>query len=114
MQFKQLTIPAVKVMIKKASVLELEIVYLPLIMERQTWEEKAQEATKENNGVGLNGVDAKFVTSVFKQVRAEKHLSFKQAASLRKVLVKYAGQYVDIAEENKVRMMQNGAEVATA
>jgi hypothetical protein len=80
-------------MINKASHFELELVWIPKIMRNQTHDEVRDERTEEYNGIGLNGVDATFVTSVFKQIQAGKHLSFKQAESLKKMLPKYWRQY---------------------
>lgn len=86
----------VKEMIGKASALELELVWIPKIMERQTWAEVAANQTNENNGAGLNGHDAEYITNLFKQIRAGKHLTEKQAAAASKALGKYAGQYASM------------------
>ena len=88
--------------IRRASDLEVELVWLPKIMENQTNEEKDKLATTVNNGLGLNMRDAPFVTSIYNQVVSGKHLSFTQANILRIILVKYKKQYV--------RMMNNGKE----
>lgn len=104
MNFKQIAIPEIKDMIKNATKAELEVVFVPSIMTRQTWGETAEEATTEKNGVGLNGCDAKYITSVFKAIRAGMHISDKQATTLRKKLAKYAKQYMEIAAENKARI----------
>ena len=86
----------VQEMINKASDLELELVWIPRIMERQTYDEVVTEATKEKNNIGLNGRDAPIVSSIYRQIKEEKHLSPRQADYLRRALVKYSGQYLSM------------------
>lgn len=71
------------------------------LYDAQTADEQASESTNHTNGVGFNGTDAGFLTSLAKQVlafRAERQhrypeaLSVRQQAALRKALRKYAGQ----------------------
>lgn len=83
-------------MIKNASDLELELVWIPKIMERQTYDEVMIEATKEKNNIGLNGRDAPIVSSIHKQIKDGKHLSPRQADYIRRALVKYSGQYLSM------------------
>jgi len=73
----------------------------------QTKQEKSVEATLLYNGVGFNGVDGKFMTSLGTQI-AEKIsrgycsgecLSVKQKYHARKRMKKYAGQLLRIANE---------------
>ena len=86
----------IREMIEKAVPLEIELMWIPRIMERQTASEIAIEATREKNMVGLNGRDAPFVTSIFHQIQDGKHLTIKQIASIKKILPKYAGQYLQM------------------
>lgn len=96
----------VQEMISKASSLELELVWIPRIMERQTHDEVMSESTREKNNVGLNGRDAPYITSLMNQINAGKHLSPKQVIAVKKILPKYAGQYLSI-------MAQQGGKVDT-
>jgi len=89
----------VTTMLLHANAAELELVWIPKIMERQTHEEVQCEHTIELNGIGLNGVDSKFISSLFKQINNGKHLSINQVKSCRRVLSKYARQYVEMSME---------------
>jgi hypothetical protein len=75
----------------------------------QTQSEQLDEATKLNNGVGFNGTDGSFLTSLgnwidrrtFSGSRKDlfgKVLSAKQKAFARKKMAKYAAQLVRISE----------------
>lgn len=67
---------------------------------RQTEEEKATETTKEQNGIGFNGVDANILTDLVNQYkRTNGFLSPRQIALIRKKMVKYAGQLARIANK---------------
>ena len=63
----------------------------------QTDDEQMAEVTKHTNGVGFSGVDAGFLSSLAKQAQA-RPLSEKQLAAAKKLLGKYAGQLLKIAE----------------
>lgn len=65
----------------------------------QTADEQASEETKHHNGVGFNGADANFLTSLAKQVENGRTLSPKQIAAARRAMPKYAAQLVRIAQE---------------
>ncbi len=80
--------------ISEASALELELVWLPKIVENQTDDEKQKLCTTTRNGTGLNAMDAYYVTSLYNRVKAGGHLSDKQADVLRKILPKYKRQYM--------------------
>lgn len=69
------------------------------IYERQTADEQQSETTEEHNAMGFNGTDAKFGTSLAKQILAGRSLSIKQAQAARKMMRKYAGQLVKCAKE---------------
>ena len=64
---------------------------------RQTASEQATETTSESNGVGFNGVDAPFLSSLAKFYEEKGYLSPKQVSYGRKKIRKYAGQLVNIA-----------------
>jgi len=80
-------------LIDRATCLELELVWIPRIMSRQTYDELRAGETIRNNGIGLSGVDGAFVSDIYNQVLAGKHLSEKQASATRKILRKYWRQY---------------------
>lgn len=63
----------------------------------QTEEEKVAGETRVDNGVGFNGMDAPFLSSLARQVLQGRNLSEKQLAAGRKALLKYAGQLTRIA-----------------
>jgi hypothetical protein len=67
------------------------------IYQRQTADEQAAETTIENNGVGFNGCDGEFLSSVAKQLLAGRKLSERQVTVCRKAMLKYAGQLSKIA-----------------
>lgn len=85
--------------ISEAPDYELELVWLPKIMGGQTDDEKQKLDTVTNNGVGLNKADSYTVTSIYNNIKRGNHLSYWQANKLRKLLPKYARQYM--------RMMDN-------
>jgi len=80
-------------MIDNATPIELELVWIPKIMRNQTYDELAAGETIRNNGIGLSGVDGVFISDIYKQVLAVKHMSEKQANATRKILRKYWKQY---------------------
>lgn len=67
------------------------------IYERQTEDEKCSETTKEQNGVGFNGIDATIMSDFVKQWNTAGWLSTRQKALIRKKMAKYAGQLTRIA-----------------
>ena len=69
------------------------------IYEKQTWDEQQSEMTKEDNGVGFNGVDAYILSSFAKQLKQGRTLSSKQLLIARKKMPKYARQLLQIAKE---------------
>jgi hypothetical protein len=103
----QLTPKQVKSMIENASVLELELIWIPKIMERQTSEEQEDEYTKEHNGVGLNAFDATFITRLHKKIQEGERLNVWEAKKAREKLMKYSKQYVEMAENRKNAMGVN-------
>jgi hypothetical protein len=85
--------PEIKARVSQAPGYELELVWIPKIMEQQTEGEQMSERTIEWNQKGLNAFDAGFITSLYHQIRAGSHLTPKQVTAARKVLPKYARQY---------------------
>lgn len=84
--------------IANATTLEVELVWLPKIMQNQTDEELEEEHTKFDNKLGLNGRDAPIVTSMYKRMKSGKHLTDNQASCLRKILPKYWRQYLKLSK----------------
>jgi len=80
-------------LIDRSTCIELELVWIPRIMSRQTYDELRAGETIRNNGIGLSGVDGAFISDIYKQVLAGKHISEKQASATRKILRKYWRQY---------------------
>ena len=74
---------------------------LLVIYDRQTADEKATDNTSENNSVGFSGVDAEFLSSLAKQVRAGRTLSPKQMSFLFKKMPKYWEQLWDCSKNQE-------------
>ena len=64
----------------------------------QTTDEKSTQSTSIDNGMGFNGVDAPFGSSLAVQYLERGSLSTKQTACARKMIRKYAGQLIRIAQ----------------
>lgn len=62
----------------------------------QTAEEKMSGHTKDDNGMGFNGVDAEFLTHCALFYNKNKFLTPKQIAIAGNKMVKYAGQLLHI------------------
>lgn len=69
------------------------------IYEKQTADEQQAETTNKHNNVGFNGTDAKFGSSLAKQIIAGRNLSPKQIEGAKRMMKKYAGQLLKIAKE---------------
>lgn len=74
------------------------------LWKKQTAEERATESTIEFNGVGFNGVDALFLTSLANHINNSNYqegdrLTAKQRAAARIALKKYVGQLTKIANK---------------
>lgn len=67
------------------------------IFEKQTEDEQRSEQTTHHNGVGFNGVDGEFMSSLAKQIIERGTLTQKQLEYGRKKIKKYAGQLTKIA-----------------
>jgi hypothetical protein len=73
-----------------------------VLFDRQTESEQVDETTKEHNGVGFNGADAPFLSSLAKWIKGSRRpngqrLSPRQRTRARRQLAKYAGQLARIA-----------------
>ena len=87
-------------MIKNATDYEMELVFIPRIMEKQTQEEIVIESSTEQNKIGLNAYDAEFITSLYTQMNRGKHISVKQLKAAQKILPKYWKQYQVMMGQN--------------
>ena len=68
------------------------------IYQRQTESEQATLSTKENNGVGYSGVHAEIMSSFAQRLLRGMALTEKQMVYARKIILKYAGQLLTIAD----------------
>ena len=84
-------------MIKSASNIELELVWIPRMMERQVEEEVQQMETHDRNGVGLNRADAWPITRAYKRIQKGGHLYGDEPKDIKNRLLKYWKQYSSIA-----------------
>lgn len=64
------------------------------VYRNQTFEEQTVQETIEDNGIGFNGTDAEFCSSLAENYLRFHRLSDKQYSSLRKVMQKYARQLI--------------------
>ena len=83
-------------MVDRASALELELVWIPKIMARQTSEEIRRGDTIETNKVGLSGYDGRYISSIYERIQLGEHLSERQSFAVRKILRKYWKQYLSM------------------
>ena len=67
------------------------------IFQLQTSMEQSSETTHNDNGVGFSAYDAKFLTSLAKQVRDRGTLTDNQILFARPKIIKYAKQLTRIA-----------------
>jgi hypothetical protein len=65
----------------------------------QTESEKSIKGTTDNNGVGFNGVDAEFLSSLAEFFIKYNRLSEKQIAFGRKKIMKYSKQLTMVANK---------------
>jgi len=72
------------------------------IYEFQTTEEQSAEETRIHNEVGFTGVDAKFCTSLAKQLIEKQFLTPPQLSSLKKMMPKYWQQIYNICDKDKL------------
>ena len=67
------------------------------LYDRQTEDEKAAGNTKHYNGVGFNGADSRFMSSIAEFLIKHRYLTEKQKYCVRKKIMKYVGQLTMIA-----------------
>ena len=67
------------------------------IYNRQPADEKIVKETSASNGIGYNGVDANFMSSLAQFYQSKGFLSAGQLKYGRKKIMKYAGQLTEIA-----------------
>lgn len=80
---------------------ELQDLYgaLKKIYGEQTADEQRAGETKHHNGVGFNGADSKFMSSICEQLIRRGWLSDKQKYCARKKLIKYNKQLTRLANQ---------------
>jgi hypothetical protein len=71
---------------------------------RQTADEQANATTSASNGIGFNGTDANFLTSLAEQATAKRNerycgLTERQLGAMRKAMQKYGRQLAEITNE---------------
>ena len=69
------------------------------IYNKQTEDEQYTGETRHRNGVGFSGADARLGTSLAQFTAKNNYLSVKQLQFGRKILKKYVGQLVKIANK---------------
>jgi hypothetical protein len=67
------------------------------IYKRQTKEEQWSKVTKDQNGIGFNGVDSSLLSSFAEQLIKGRRLTDKQLVYAKKKMIKYASQLAEIA-----------------
>jgi len=72
---------------------------LLVLYDYQTTVEQNSQETVENNGVGFNGVDAPFLSSVAEWVMKGNRITPKQMVIVRKKIYKYSTQLAKIANK---------------
>jgi len=77
------------------------------IYERQTIDEQNSQATKENNGVGFNGLDANILSSFAEQVNKGRNLSVKQMTIVYKKMPRYWKQVASLIPADKLAEIEN-------
>lgn len=81
--------------IDASTALEIELVYLPAIMRKQTYDEVDAGKTCRRNGIGLSKVHTQFITSLYTQTLNGAHLTDKQVCVARKILRHYWKQFLN-------------------
>ncbi|HPM74100.1 MAG TPA: hypothetical protein PLA71_00065 [Saccharofermentans sp.] len=74
----------------------LERIYL-----HQTEDEQMTAKTKYDNGIGFNGLDATFLSSIYEQSKTRR-ITDRQMAYVHKLMPKYAGQIYAISDKAKL------------
>lgn len=92
-----------KLYLRSASRESLESFLIPKIMELQTTDELKSKATKDANGKGLNSHDAPIITKFHDIIKSGNHIDSDQVNYARKLLPKYAGQYLEILSPDQMK-----------
>lgn len=79
------------------------------IFEFQTLEEQKSKDTIYHNGVGFNGTDGRFLTSLALQFKKKRYLSPKQMDFVFKKIPKYWHQVVRISDKEKLHSLIIGS-----
>lgn len=82
---------------------------LTRIYEAQTEEEKTSASTIESNGIGFNGLDSSFLTSVTEFYLRTGFVSDSQLSFIFKKIGKYASQIYRISDEGKLESIMQKA-----
>jgi hypothetical protein len=77
------------------------------IYERQTIDEQNSQSTKENNGIGFNGLDANILSSFAEQVNKGRNLSVKQMTIVYKKMPRYWKQVANLIPADKLTEIEN-------
>ena len=77
------------------------------LYECQTMDEQCSGLTKENNGVGFNGLDAVILSSFAEQLLKGRSLTVKQLAIAHKKLPKYSRQVIGFIPPEKQEQIKN-------
>jgi hypothetical protein len=77
------------------------------IYERQTIDEQNSQMTKENNGIGFNGLDANILSSFAEQVNKGRNLSVKQMTIVYKKMPRYWKQVASLIPADKLAEIEN-------
>ena len=77
------------------------------IYERQTIDEQNSQMTKENNGIGFNGLDANILSSFAEQVNKGRNLSVKQMTIVYKKMPRYWKQVASLIPADKLTEIEN-------
>ena len=75
---------------------------LRLIYEQQTINEKQQQATNTNNGVGFSKIDSKDLTVIYNKVLHKITLTQRELSMLHNKLPKYWNQYLQLVGRNVI------------
>jgi len=75
------------------------------IFEFQTLEEQNSKDTIYHNGVGFNGTDGRFLSSLAIQLKKKHYLSPKQMDFVFKKIPKYWSQVVKISDKEKLHSL---------
>lgn len=70
---------------------------LVAIYARQTADERNDGVTKHDNSVGFSGSDSSFLSNAARFYQQHSFLTLKHRQSVRKAMLKYAGQLAKIA-----------------